>query len=475
MRNKRYHLLIASAVVLNIVMSSCGLVNQLISPTNASTPSQLPSTQIPIAAGSITPTATITGDYSNSSGGQVEVFSWWTAPGSSDGLAALAKVFEQMYSNTSFVNAAAAVGAGTDPKTVLADRLATGNPPDSWQSSAGQETIANYAAAGQIQPLDDFFQSTGLNLVLPPALLPLISQGGHPYSVPVDIQRSNVLWYNPKVLQTAGVTVDPQTGLSDWSTFFTACNQIKAAGKTCLALGPDWTSMLLFENVMVGDLGPDQWAGLWVSPPTTDWIGPAVKTAIADFTKALSYTNSNASTLPDWQSAVKMVADGEAAFTIMGDWAYAYFTDPTPDGAGLQPHTDFDWAVSPANYGIFDFLSDSFVMPAKPRNPANSTAWLAAAASKAGQEAFNPLNGSICARTDCDPSLFNEYSQAAAKDWATSRIVGSLTFGAAASPSWQNSIQSTLDQFLGSAKDLNAQAGFQRALAAACSSNGSCK
>ena len=65
------------------------------------------------------------------------------------------------------------------------------------------------------------------------------------------------------------------------------------------------------------------------------------------------------------------------------------------------------------------FLSDSFVMPANAKHPDATTAWLTVAASKAGQEAFNPVKGSICARTDCDQSLFNEYLQSAGKDWST--------------------------------------------------------
>ncbi len=107
--------------------------------------------------------------------------------------------------------------------------------------------------------------------------------------------------------------------------------------------------------------------------------------------------------MSDWQPASKLVADGDAAFNVMGDWAYGYFANPAPNGLALKPHTDFDWAASPGTDGIFNFLSDSFVMPAKAKNPDATTAWLTVAASKEGQEAFNPLKGSICARTDCDP------------------------------------------------------------------------
>jgi glucose/mannose transport system substrate-binding protein len=367
---------------------------------------------------------------------EVEIFSWWVGPGEADGLAAMVKVFNQQYPGIKFINAAVAGGAGTNAKAVLATRLAAGDAPDSWQAHAGQETIATYVVPGQVKPLDDLFASTGFGKVLPKTLLPLISQNGHPYSVPVNIHRSNVLWYNPKVLAAAGVTANPKTDFKTLDDFFAACDKIKAAGKICLSLGAPWTAIHLFENIMIGTIGADKWSGMWTTPPTTDWGGADVAKGIANFGKALSYTNADASTLPDWQTASKMMTDGDAAFNIMGDWAYGYFANAAPNGLSLKPHVDFDWAVAPGTYGIFNFLSDSFVLPVGAKHPDATIAWLTVAASKAGQEAFNPLKGSICARTDCNQAIFSEYSQDAAKDWTSNVVVGSLMHGVVAAPAW---------------------------------------
>ncbi len=441
--SKKYYGLLAVLVVLATVLSACGT----------------PAPATPAAA----------------TGGQVEVFSWWVGPGEADGLAAMVKIFQAQYPNETFVNAAVAGGAGTNAKAVLATRLAAGDPPDSWQAHAGQETIANYVAAKQVQPLDDFYAKTGFASVLPKTLIPLISANGHPYSVPVNIHRSNVMWYNPKVLAAAKVTL-PAGGFASWNDFFAACDTIKAAGKTCISLGPEgFTAMHLWENVMIGTIGADKWNGLWTTPPTTDWNGADVKQGLANYTKVLTYTNSDASTLSDWQPASKMVADGDAAFNIMGDWAYGYFANAAPNGLALTPHTDFDWTPTPGTQGIFVFLSDSFVLPVGNKNPTGTMDWLTVAASKAGQEAFNPLKGSICARTDCDPSKFSEYSQGAMKDWTSNTVVGSLTHGVVAAPAWMTKIDTALKLFLSSAKDDAAIATFQTALADACKSDGTCK
>jgi glucose/mannose transport system substrate-binding protein len=400
---------------------------------------------------------------------QLEIFSWWVGPGEADGLAAMQKVFEAQYPSIKFVNAAVAGGAGTNARAVLATRLSAGDPPDSWQAHAGQEIIGTYVAANQVAPLDDFFKSTGFANVLPKTLLPLISKDGHPYSVPVNIHRSNVMWYNPTVLSAAGVTL-PAGGFATYDDFFAACDKIKAAGKICLSLGPQWTAMHLLENVMLGTMGPDKWGALWTGQG--DWASADVTTALNNYAKALTYVNSDHAALSDWQPASKLMTDGDAAFNIMGDWAYGYFANPAPNGLALKPHTDFDWAPPPGTNGTFLFLADSFVLPANAKHPDATTAWLTIAASKAGQEAFNPLKGSICARTDCDPKLFSEYSQGAAKDWSSNVVVGSLTHGVVANDAWKAKIDTALGLFL---SDPTKVADFQTALVAACKSDGACK
>jgi len=440
-KNKWFGIL-AVFVLMATVLSACG----------GATATQAPAeTQAP-AAGS----------------NQVEVFSWWVGPGEADGLAAMIKIFDAKYPDETFVNASVAGGAGTNAKAVLATRLSAGDPPDSWQAHAGEATFA-YVDAKQIQPLDDFFKSSGFGNALPSALLPLISQDGHPYSVPVNIHRSNVMWYNPSVLQAAGVTV-PAGGFASYDDFFAACDKIVAAGKTCLALGPAWTAEHLFENVMIGTLGADGWASLWDG--TGDWGSADVTTALNNYAKALSYTNSDAATLSDWQPAAQLMTNGDAAFNIMGDWAYGYFANPAPNGLALTPHTDFDWAPPPGTNGIFVFLADSFVLPVGNKNPEGTLDWLTVAASKEGQEAFNPLKGSICARTDCDQSLFSEYSQNAAKDWSSNQVAGSLTHEVVGNPSWNSKIATALGVFVA---DPTKVSDFQAALVDACKSDGVCK
>jgi len=389
---------------------------------------------------------------------KVEVFSWWTGGGEAAGLEAMIKVFNAANPNIEFINAAVAGGAGTNARAVLATRLQAGDPPDSWQGHAGQELIGTYVAGKQIQPLNDLYESEGWLAVMPKTLIPLISDGGNIYSVPVNIHRANVLWYNPKVLSDNGVAVP--TTMDEW---FAAMDTLQAAGVTPLALGEQWTKMHLMETVLLGTLGPDKYNGLWSG--STDWGSAEVKGALDNFQKALTYTNSDSASL-SWQDASQLVINGDAAFNVMGDWAEGYFRE-----LGKAPNTDYGWAPVPGSVGVFQFLSDSFVLAVGAPDEDGAMAWLKIAGSKEGQEAFNPVKGSICARTDCDKNLFGVYLQSAMDDWASNTVVGSLTHGVVANDSWKSEIDTALGLFI-QGGDV---AGFQSALVAACAASGPCK
>ena len=107
------------------------------------------------------------------------------------------------------------------------------------------------------------------------------------------------------------------------------------------------------------------------------------------------------------------------------------------------------------------------MLPVGAPHPDAATDWLIVAGSKEGQEAFNPVKGSICARTDCDESLFNAYLKTAMADWKTDRVVGSLTHGVVANDSWNHAIDDALGLFL-SDHDV---AAFQAALVKAAADN----
>jgi len=401
--------------------------------------------------------ALVLGACQQAATGEVEVFSWWTAGGEADGLAAMIEVFNEEYPDLTFVNAAVAGGAGTEARAQLATRLQAGDPPSSWQGHAGQELIGTYVEAGQIEALNFLYEEEGWLDVMPETLIPLISEGDNIYSVPVNIHRANVMWYIPSNLAEWGVEAP-----ASWDEFLATAATLEDAGVTPLAIGFQWTHMHLLETVLLGSLGADAYSALWDG--SGDWGSADVTAALETYQEVLHYANSDASTL-EWDQAAQLVVDGDAAFTIMGDWAEGFFK-----AQGLEPGTDFGWAPAPDTDGNFQFLSDSFVLPVDAKNREGALAWLRVAGSQAGQDAFNPIKGSIPARSDGDRSLYDAYLTSAMDDWASDRVVGSLTHGVVANDAWKTEIDTALGLFL-SDEDVEA---FQAALVAACAESGPC-
>lgn len=381
-------------------------------------------------------------------GGKVEVFTWWTAGGEKAGLDGLVAQFKKDCPKDTFVNGAIAGGAGANAKQVLASRLQQGDPPSTFQVHAGGE-LTDYIKAGQVQDLSANYAAWGLTKAFPQGLIDNITVDGKIYSVPADIHRANVLWSNKSVLKDAGITKAPTT----MSEFFQTLAELKAKGmKAPLALGVDWTQEMLFESVLIADLGADQFTGLWNG--STDWKSAGVTKAINDYKKLLSYTNTDRDNL-DWTDAENLVMNGKAAYQLMGDWEAADL-----DAKGFK---DYAWAPFPGNDGVYQWLADSFVLPAKAKNPTGTKCWLKTVGSAAGQEAFNTKKGSIPSRIDADPSVYPAYQQSAMANWKTDKAVPSCPHGSACSQGLQGAVNSAQGKF---SSDGNVN-GLQAALAAA--------
>ena len=144
-------------------------------------------------------------------------------------------------------------------------------------------------------------------------------------------------------------------------------------------------------------------------------------------------------------AATDMVIDGKAAYNVMGDWAVAEFTDK-----GKKEQTDYTYFAVPGTDGVFDFLSDSFTLPTGARHPDLARRWLVECGSVAGQDLFNPLKGSIPARTDVDSSHYTGYLAWDLDQWRDprTRIVGSLTHGVVADNAWNAEIDTALELYL---------------------------
>jgi glucose/mannose transport system substrate-binding protein len=386
--------------------------------------------------------------------GKLEIFSWWTSPGEVEALNALYGAFRASYSDVEVINAALAggTGAGGNMKAVLQTRMLAGQPPDSFQVHLGHELIDSHVKAGRMEPIDFLYDSEGWNNVFPQQLLAISEADGHQWAVPVNIHRSNVLWYNQSILANAGMGV-PTT----FNEFFNLGEALKNEGIALLALGenPPAHAAHVFETVLLGTLGAEGYKGLWTG--VTPWTDPGVTQALQTFDRMIGFAN------PDYLSVAgadiaELVIAGRAATVINGDWTNGYLKS--------KQFTDFGYSPTPQTDGVYLALADSFGLPRNAVDRDNAIAWLKISGSLAGQDAFNPLKGSIPARVDAGRAAgYDAYQRAAMQDFTTNAIAPSVAHGFAAKESWMTDYVNVVNAFAVNRDVSAAQQGLVQAAA----------
>jgi glucose/mannose transport system substrate-binding protein len=371
---------------------------------------------------------------------KLEIFSWWTSGGESAALDALFDVYKKQNPGVEIVNAAVAGGGGSAARPVLQTRLAGGNPPDTWQTHPGYELFGQYVDPGYCEPVTDLYKTDGWDSAFPKELVVnLMTKDRKIYSVLAGIHRGNVLWYNTKLLEKNGIKVGDQM---TFDQFFAACDKLKAAGVPALGVGDSgiWASAQLFENTLLGVIGAKGWVDLFDG--SMQWDDPKVKEAMKLFAKMQNYLNPDHAAL-SWDQAIKALMEGKVAFSSMGDWADGEFLK-----AKFKEKEDFGWVSHPGTDGSFIVVADGFTLAKGAPHKEAAMAWLKSVGSKEAQEAFNPLKGSIPARTDVDHSKFDGYHQWSMDSFAKDKLLPSCVHGEAAPAAFQQALNDAVTAFV---------------------------
>jgi glucose/mannose transport system substrate-binding protein len=374
---------------------------------------------------------------------KLQIFSWWITGGEAKGLENLISMYKEKYPGSDVLNEAVGGGVGDNAKAVLASRIQAGNPPDTFQVHAGEE-LKPWLEAGVMKPINDLYEEEGWQKVFPKSLVDSLTKNGKIYTVPLNIHRGNVIWYNPKIFKDNNLT--PPKTLDD---FFKVAEVLKQKGITPLALGTKdtWSATALWETILLASAGDEKYGKLFKGEAS--FSDQDVKQATELFKRALTYLNDNASAIL-WNDAAQMVTDGKAAMTLTGDWAKSHYIT----SLGLKLGQDFDWIPFPGTSDYFIYTSDTFGIPEKAPHPQGIRNFLKIVGSAEGQKSFNLAKGSIPARTDVDTSDFDSYGKAAIQDFKTKKLVPSLTHGVAANPAFLTQVTQEMNAFLNT-KDVN--------------------
>lgn len=380
------------------------------------------------------------GDSTGDAGGTLEIVSWWTSGSEAEALQVLFDAVQEEVEGLEVVNAAVSGGGGSNAQQALNARLQGGDPPDAWQLHPDGQ-LASYVAGGQVADLTEFWEEHGWADIVPEDVDAVQQIDGVYYTVPIGVHRGNVLWTNPEVLESAGVTLDESTDLDG---LLEAMRAVDESGTTAVCLGDKdiFAASQVLESVIISHIGPDGWRDLFTGDLSFD--SPEVREAAEIYGELLSLANSDHSALT-WDEAALRMADGECAVTLMGDWAYGEFVN-----AGHEPGTDFSWTPFPAAEQAFVYVGDGFSIPASNiPNEEAAHAFLTLLMDPQVQTDFAAVKGSIPAVTTADTSALSEYQQSAADSFQSDAIVSSIAHAQAAGAEFAQTFADAVTTFNG--------------------------
>jgi glucose/mannose transport system substrate-binding protein len=371
--------------------------------------------------------------------GNVEGIHHWV----SESEVAALKVLTDSLAAKGFTWQDSAVGglSGANATQALRTRLAAGNPPATMQL-LGYEGI-EWAKEGALRPLNDLYSKNGWENALAPAILPFVKAGDEYFSAPINMHRQNWVWANKKIFDANGIA-EPK----NWDELIAAGKKLKQAGITAMALSDEsWQILEVFEAILTDQNGTDFYKKAVIDLDKAALSGPEMLKAF-DTLREVRGLVDDGFTGRDWAVATGMVASGQAAMQIMGDWAKGEFL-----AKGMKPGVDFMCFPTPAAQPNFKFVIDAFgtFKIADANINAGQDAWMETIMDPENQKKFNLIKGSIPARTDVAVDDFDACATRSHADReaavAAGTMAGGLTEGFAAPPQFAGVFSDVVGKF----------------------------
>lgn len=345
---------------------------------------------------------------------EVEVLHWWTSGGEA---AALNVLREDLASQgVGWADMPVAGGGGESAMTVLRARVTAGNPPTAVQMLGFD--ILDWAEEGALANLDAVAEAEGWADVIPEALQQFARYDGHWVSAPVNVHSTNWVWANTALMEELGIA-QPES----WDDFVAAMQTAQDAGYVALAHGGQaWQDATIFDSMVMGAGGPEFYQASMIDLDPEALGSAQMLEAFQRMETLRGFVDDNFSGR-DWNLATAMVANGEALFQIMGDWAKGEFVN-----AGQTAGEEFQCFRVPGTQGTVMFNSDQFAMFNVSEGDAQAAQGVMASAvlSPVFQSAFNVVKGSVPARTDVPNDDFDACGRQGMAELAAAAESGTL-------------------------------------------------
>lgn len=329
-----------------------------------------------------------------------ELFSMWGEIGEYEAIKTLIYQFKEENPNVNMTHSATGGGGLGNMGDVLIKRLTTGDYPESFMYSKNFKPVNRY-----YYPLDDWIGED--KEVLPSAILDYFTEDGHLYAIPLNIHRSNVIWYKPELLQQHNIAL-PKT----LDEFIASLGQLQSKGVKPLIMDATANLITLIGLSLIEKSDVSETIEQIQNGSKILEDDPRIRVYLSDM---ISYLNMEHFPYK-WQSAAKQFVEHDIAFYISGDWSKGYLTQSLQYELGK----DFDGIVFPGTEGIYVSVIDAFGISAFINDKVTAQIWIDKLLSTEGQIEFNKAKGSIPARLDISSTELDSYSVQSMHDYRES-------------------------------------------------------
>ena len=373
------------------------------------------------------------GDSTN----EIELLHAWSEGDGNAAIEALIEGFREEHPDIGFSEDPVNGAARSNLDQVVQNRLQSNNPPSTFQTWPGK-TLEKFGAAYDDIEGDVWNEDLKNNYREGPQQQAQLD--GTYFTVPINIHRINNLFYNVRVVESAGV--DPES-LTSPSDLVDACAQIAEqtdavpfANQTSGA----WSTGQLWETALLAVDGADGYDNYINGQGDESQVQEALEHVVSlreyypDNTSSIGFTEAN-----------KMVMDGDAAFIHQGDWAAGAYSGQD----GFEYGADWENVPYPGTEGNYLLNMDSFPYFADNPSPEATKTFLSYCGTTDAQIRFNREKGSIPPREDADVSQLNDFQQDQFDDFTSSdNQPPSIQHGLAVLPAVQTNFGEAFSGFI---------------------------
>lgn len=369
----------------------------------------------------------------------LEVAHWWTEESQQKMLNVYKEALQKNGYN--WVDYTYEGGAGEKMQKALSVREEIKKRPHAQQSYLGP-AIHEQAKKGILVNLNEVAKQEKWKEKLPTFIDKGIQYKGNYFAVPVNMQRVNWIWINPKVFQIANAKI-PTT----WDEFYVASKKIKKAGFIPVSIGAEsWQEGTLFENIVLGIGGVEFYKKVLVDLDISAINSPIMLDVFKNFRRIKQLTDKNTEGRT-WVDATNLVIKGDAAMYFMGDWVKGIF-----EAANLKYSYDGYLSIpTPGTKDVFLNNTDVFIFPIVRKNDYLAQKTLAKLImQKDIQKEFNLAKGSLPANLNVFVKDFDEVSKISLDTIKKQNIVPSFNFRQTTSKKIHDEVVMLISEFFNS-------------------------